>query len=95
MYKLPPFFLRRFNGQKFEKIMKRAAVHAFFDTRNRETFKREIITLSIDAFFYTLYNIEINVDEEEMDKMTEYVLNIFEPLIDMYYNNLRRDYPMH
>jgi hypothetical protein len=96
MSELPPFFLRRFNGQKFEKIMKRAAVQAFFVTTNREGFKRELISSSIDTFFYTLHKIDVNeLDKKEMDKMIEYVLSIFESLIDMYYNNLRRDYPLH
>ena len=96
MNRVPPFFLRRFNGQKFEKIMKRAAIHAFFDTKNRESFKRELISSSIDAFLFVLHKIDVNeLGKEDMDKMIEYVSNIFGSLIDMYYNNLRRDYPMH
>ena len=95
MDKLPSFFIRRYNSHKIEKIMKRGVLHAFFDTKNRESFKQELAKSSIDAFLFTLYKIDIDTFEPEIiDSMVDYIINIFNPLMDMYYKNLKRDYPM-
>ena len=32
--------------------------------------------------------------KEEIDGITDYVIEIFNPVMDLYYNNLRKEYPM-
>lgn len=96
MKKVPIVFLRRFNSHKFEKIMRKGAIHAYWDTTNREQFKRELASSAADALLYTGYNIdaEIHLTKEDMDSITDYVIELFNPLMDLYYNNLRKEYPM-
>jgi len=95
MKKVPAVFLRRFDSHKFEKIMRRGAVSVFFDTKNRESFKQELAKASIDAFLFVLYKIDIaDFEPEIIDSMVDYIINIFNPLMDMYYKNFKRDYPM-
>jgi len=95
MNKVPPVFLRRFNSHKFEKIMRKGAIHAYWDTTNREQFKRELASSTADALLYTVHRIdpETELTKEEMDDITDYVISIFNSLMDLYYNNLRKEYP--
>lgn len=96
MNRVPPVFLRRFNSHKFEKIMRRGAIHAYWDTKNREQFKRELALAAADALLYVGHKIEIETEltKEEMDGIVDFVISIFNPLMDLYYNNLKKDYPM-
>lgn len=96
MKKVPAVFLRRFNSHKFEKIMKKGAIYAYWDTTNREQFKRELASSAADALLYAGYSIdaEIHLTKEDMDSITDYVIELFNPLMDLYYNNLRKEYPM-
>jgi len=96
MNRVPPVFLRRFNSHKFEKIMRRGAIHAYWDTKNREQFKRELSLAAADALLYVGHKIEVETEltKEEMDGIVDFVINIFNPLMDLYYNNLKKEYPM-
>jgi hypothetical protein len=96
MNRVPPVFLRRFNSHKFEKIMRRGAIHAYWDTKNREQFKRELALAAADALLYVGHKIEIETEltKEEMDGIVDFVISIFNPLMDLYYNNLKKEYPM-
>lgn len=98
-FKLPKSFIRRFNihsSQKFEKIMKRGAIHAYWDTKNKKDFKWELAESSIDNFLYMIFKFEPedNYTREDMDEIIKYIISIYEPLMDKYYSNLKRDYPM-
>lgn len=96
MNKVPPVFLRRFNSHKFEKIMRRGAIHAYWDTTNREQFKRELASSTADALLYTGHSIdpETELTKEEMDSIVDFVISIFGPVMDLYFNNLKKEYPM-
>lgn len=76
--------------------MRRGAIHAYWDTKNREQFKRELALAAADALLYVGYKIEIETEltKEEMDGIVDFVISIFNPLMDLYYNNLKKDYPM-
>ena len=95
MNRVPPVFLRRFNSHKFEKIMRRGAIHAYWDTKNREQFKRELASSAADALLYVGQKIEVEKEltKEEMDVIIDFVISIFNPLMDLYYNNIKKDYP--
>jgi hypothetical protein len=95
MKKVPAVFLRRFDSHKFEKIMRKGAIHAYWDTTNREQFKRELASSAADALLYTVHKIETDdLTKEEQDGIIDYVIELFNPLMDLYYNNLRKEYPM-
>ena len=76
--------------------MRRGAIHAYWDTKNREQFKRELALAAADALLYTVHRIdpETELTKEEIDGITDYVIEIFNPVMDLYYNNLRKEYPM-
>lgn len=76
--------------------MRRGAIHAYWDTKNREQFKRELALAAADALLYVGHKIEVETEltKEEMDGIIDFVISIFNPLMDLYYNNLKKDYPM-
>lgn len=96
MNRVPAVFLRRFNSHKFEKIMRKGAIHAYWDTTNREQFKRELASSAADALLYTVHRIDLETQltKEEIDGITDYVIEIFNPVMDLYFNNLKKEYPM-
>ena len=95
MDKLPSFFLRRYDSHKIEKVMRKAAIHSYWDTRNKEDFKVELAKTSVDTFLYSKYGIDLsNLSEEDWGSIINYIIKVFNPLMDMYYKNLKRDYPL-
>lgn len=90
-------FFRRFKSHKFEKVLKQAAIHSFFDTTDKESFKFDLVGSAIDAYLYTKYKIEtVNIfSGEDLKSLIKYLISLYEPLIDLYYKNLKKDYPLH
>jgi hypothetical protein len=75
--------------------MRKGAIHAYWDTTNREQFKRELASSAADALLYTVHKIDTDdLTKEEQDGIIDYVIELFNPLMDLYYNNLRKEYPM-
>ena len=89
-------FFRRFNSHKFEKVLKQAAIHSFFDTKDKESFKFDLVGSAIDSYLYTKYKIEVvNIfSGEDLKSLINYLISLYEPLIDLYYKNLKKDYPL-
>ena len=95
MDNLPPFFIRRYDSHKLEKVMKRGAIHAYFDTRNKEDFKVELARTAVETFFYMKYEVDLgNMSEKEWEPIIDYVVGVFGPLMDLYYRGLKKDYPL-
>ena len=79
-------FFRRFKSHKFEKVLKQAAIHSFFDTTDKESFKFDLVGSAIDAYLYTKYKIEVvNIfSGEDLKTLKNYLISLYEPLIDLY-----------
>jgi hypothetical protein len=75
--------------------MRKAAIHSYWDTRNKEDFKVELAKTSVDTFFYSKYGIDLsNLSEEDWGSIINYIIKVFDPLMDLYYKNFKRDYPL-
>lgn len=95
MTKLPAFFLRRYDAHKIEKIMRRGAIHSYWDTKNKEEFKVDLAKTAVDTFFHMKFDISLNeLSEKEWEPIVDFIINQLGPVMDMYYRNLKRDYPM-
>lgn len=95
MSKLPAFFLRRYDAHKIEKIMRRGAIHSYWDSENKEEFKIDLAKTSVDVYFHMKFGISLNdLSEKEWEPIVEFIIGQFGSLMDMYYRNLKRDYPM-
>ena len=95
MTKLPAFFLRRYDAHKIEKIMRRGAIHSYWDTKNKEEFKVDLAKTAVDTFFHMKFDISLNeLSEKEWEPIVDFIINQLGPVMDMDYRNLKRDYPM-
>jgi len=95
MNRIPSFFLRRYNSHKIEKIMRRGAIHSYWDSKNKEEFKIELAKTAVDAFFHLKFEISLDqLSESEWKPIVDFIIGQFEPLMNMYYRNLKKDYPM-
>jgi len=95
MNKLPAFFLRRYDSHKIEKIMRRGAIHSYWDSKNKEEFKVDLAKTAVDTYFHMKFDISLNeLSEEEWKPIVVFIIGQFNPLMDMYYRNLKKDYPM-
>jgi hypothetical protein len=95
MDKLPSFFLRRYDSHKIEKIMRRGAIHSYWDTKNKEAFKIDLAKTAVDTFFNLKFDISLDqLSESEWEPIVDFIIGQFNPLMDMYYRNFKKDYPM-
>jgi hypothetical protein len=95
MDKLPSFFLRRYDSHKIEKIMRRGAIHSYWDTKNKEAFKIDLAKTVVDTFFHLKFDISLDqLSESEWEPIVDFIIGQFNPLMDIYYRNFKKDYPM-
>jgi hypothetical protein len=95
MNRVPPFFLRRYNSHKIEKIMRRGAIHSYWDSKNKEEFKIDLAKTAVDTFFHLKFKISLDqLSESEWKPIVDFIIGQFEPLMDMYYRDLKKHYPM-
>ena len=75
--------------------MRRGAIHSYWDSKNKEEFKIELAKTAVDAFFHLKFEISLDqLSESEWKPIVDFIIGQFEPLMDMYYRNLKKDYPM-
>jgi hypothetical protein len=95
MNNLPSFFIRRFDYEKIKRVMERASVHSFFDTKNIEDYKVDLIKSTVDTFFYLKHELDISgLSEKEWNPIIEFMLFQYGDVMDELYENLKIDYPM-
>jgi|688.fasta_scaffold02269_10 hypothetical protein len=94
MVNIPTFLLRRFDGHKIEKTMKKIAGQVYFGTDNKQEFKDELVYRTLSNYFWTKYNFDITqLSDDELISMNELIFKIFEPLMNVYYSGLKKNYP--
>lgn len=54
-------------------------------------FKHKLIHNTLETYFHYKHQININdIKEDEVNSITDYLIDIFGSLIDMYYINIRK-----
>ncbi len=92
MSNLPPFFVRRFDSHKFEKLMRSFAKNIYFMSNSKLDFKHKLIHNTLETYFHYKHQININdINEDEVNSITDYLIDIFGSLIDMYYSGLKKN----
>jgi len=95
MSNLPSFFIRRFDYEKIKRVMERASVHSFFDTKNKSDFEVDLIKSTIDTFFYMKHELDISrLSEEEWEPIIDFMLFEYGDVMSELYERLKIDYPM-
>ena len=75
--------------------MRRGAIHSYWDTKNKEAFKIDLAKTSVDTFFHLKFDISLDqLSESEWEPIVDFIIGQFNPLMDIYYRNFKKDYPM-
>lgn len=88
---IPPFFRRRIDHHKFEKMMRKGIPYIYYDSNNVDEFKYKLVTATLENYLHYKYNIDLEtIPSDDVVSFTEYLVNTYDPLLKEYYYNMRR-----
>jgi len=88
---IPPFFRRRIDHHKFEKMMRKGIPYIYYDSNNVDEFKYKLVTATLENYLHYKYNIDLeDLPSEDVISFTEYMVNTYDPLLKEYYYNMKR-----
>ena len=91
-HNIPPFFKRRIDHHKFEKMMRTGIPYVYYDSSNVEEFKFKLVTATLENYLHYKYNIDLEtVPSEDVVSFVEYMVDTYDPLLAQYYYNMRRE----
>ena len=89
--KLSPFFKRRIDHHKFEKMMRIGISYMYFESKNIEQFKYKLVKATLENYIYYKYNIDIEeLPQDDADYFIDYMIETYDSLLKMYYYNERK-----
>ena len=90
-HKLSPFFKRRIDHHKFEKMMRQGISYMYFESTNVEQFKYKLVKATLENYIHYKYNIDIDeLPQDDVDNFIDYMIETYEPVLKMYYYNERK-----
>jgi hypothetical protein len=91
-HNIPPFFKRRIDHHKFEKMMRTGIPYVYYDSNNIDEFKFKLVTATLENYLHYKYNIDLEtVPSEDVVSFVEYMVDTYDPLLAQYYYNMRRE----
>jgi hypothetical protein len=91
-HNIPPFFKRRIDHHKFEKMMRTGIPYVYYGSSNVEEFKFKLVTATLENYLHYKYNIDLEtVPSEDVVSFVEYMVDTYDPLLAQYYYNMRRE----
>ena len=91
-HKLSPFFKRRIDHHKFEKMMRQGISYMYFESTNVEQFKYKLVKATLENYIHYKYNIDIEeLPQDDVDNFIDYMIETYEPVLKMYYYNERKN----
>lgn len=89
---IPNFFLRRFDGKKFDKKIREAITYAFRNSENVDEFVEITLEVAISSYLWYHFQIDTEIWEfDEFAKIVKPLRKVYEPLLKMMYYNERRN----
>ena len=91
-HKLSPFFKRRIDHHKFEKMMRKGISYMYYESKNLEQFKYKLVKATLENYIYYKYNIDIfdELPQDDVYNFIDYMIETYEPVLKMYYYNERK-----
>jgi hypothetical protein len=90
-HKILPFFKRRLDHHKFEKMMKLGISYMYFESKNLEQFKYKLVKATLENYIHYKYNVDIeNLPKDDVDNFINYMIETYDALLKMYYYNERK-----
>jgi hypothetical protein len=91
-HNIPPFFKRRIDHHKFEKMMRKGISYMYYESQNVVEFKYKLVFATLENYLHDKYNIELtDVPSEDVVSFVEYMIDTYDPLLAQYYYNMRRE----
>ena len=91
-HNIPPFFRRRINHHKFEKMMRQGIMYIYYDSKSLEEFKWKLVQATLENYLHYKYEIDLDtVPEDEVTDFIKYMIDVYDPLLKSYYYNARRE----
>ena len=91
-HKLSPFFKRRIDHHKFEKMMRKGISYIFYESESLEEFKWKLVKATLENYIYYKYNIDIyELPKEDVDTFIRYMIDVYDSLLKSYYYNERKN----
>jgi len=91
-HKLSPFFKRRIDHHKFEKLMRKGIIYIYNESNSLEEFKFKLVKATLKNYIHYKYNINIeDLPHDDVDNFIDYMVDTYEPLLKTYYYNERKN----
>lgn len=91
-HKLSPFFKRRIDHHKFEKMMRKGIIYMYQESNSLEEFKFKLVKATLENYIYYKYNIDIeDLPHDDVDNFIDYMVDTYEPVLKAYYYNQRKN----
>ncbi len=91
-HKLSPFFKRRIDHHKFEKMMRKGIIYMYQESNSLEEFKFKLVKATLENYIHYKYNIDIeDLPHNDVDNFIDYMVDTYEPVLKMYYYNERKN----
>jgi hypothetical protein len=90
-YNLSPFFKRRIDHHKFEKMMRKGIGYIYFESKSFEEFKYKLVKATLENYIHYKYNIEIeDQPQDDVDNFIDYMIKTYDSLLKGYYYDERK-----
>ena len=91
-HNIPPFFRRRIDHHKFEKMMREGIMYMYYDSKSLEEFKWKLVQVTLENYLHYKYEIDLDtVPEDEVTDFIKYMIDVYDPLLKSYYYSARRE----
>ena len=89
---LSPFFKRRIDHHKFEKMMRKGIIYMYYESKSVEEFKYKLVKATLENYIHYKYNIDIeDLPHDDVDNFIDYMVEVYDPVLKMYYYNERKN----
>ena len=90
-HKISPFFKRRIDHHKFEKMMRKGVGYIYFESKSLEEFKYKLVKATLENYIHYKYNIEIeDQPQDDVDNFIDYMIKTYDSLLKGYYYDERK-----
>lgn len=91
-HNIPPFFRRRIDHHKFEKMMRQGIMYIYYDSKSLEEFKWKLVQATLENYLHYKYEIDLDtVPEDEVTDFIKYMIDVYDPLLKSYYYSARKE----
>ena len=91
-HNIPPFFRRRIDHHKFEKMMREGIMYMYYDSKSLEEFKWKLVQVTLENYLHYKYEIDLDtVPEDEVTDFIKYMIDVYDPLLKSYYYSARKE----